>query len=291
MSQKDLLDQAFKKWIARLGLNWWDVEVHFYDDPGEIVRLFRQMDNGDVVPAFVDANWMYADAKISVNLPAFEDCEPDKIERIVVHELMHILVNEMREGELHHEERVVTQLTKALFWALDMAQETGVAPIENAYNDGFATGYEAAKRELDQPATTGPGHRDEALDRRVLFASLRTEPASSYDATDKRFDATDPAHGFYPGGVTELSAPPAANAAGAAFYRELSERQQASELTPPASAALIYKREPTPAEVAYAMELERELDAAPEPTTPRLSPEALSPLVPRRPKVSMERGE
>lgn len=80
------------------------------------MRLFRQFDNGDVVPAYVDANWMYASAKISVNLPAFDDMKPDEIERHVVHELCHILVNEMREGELHHEERVVTGLTKAFFW-------------------------------------------------------------------------------------------------------------------------------------------------------------------------------
>lgn len=121
MSQSDLLKAAFAEWIPRLGLAWWDIEIHYYDDPGEIVRLFRQVDNGGVVPAFVDANWMYAEAKISINLPAFDELDADKIERIVVHELCHILVNEMREGELHHEERVVTGLTKAIFWVADAA--------------------------------------------------------------------------------------------------------------------------------------------------------------------------
>ena len=112
----DLLKEAFAKWIPRLGLAWYDLEVVYYDDPGEILQRFRQADNGGVVPAFVAANWMYADAKISVNLPAFDELDADKIEKIVVHELCHILVNEMREGELHHEERVVTGLTKAFFW-------------------------------------------------------------------------------------------------------------------------------------------------------------------------------
>lgn len=128
MTQKDILKECFATWITRLGLAWWSIEVHYYDDPGEIVRLFRQIDSGGVVPAFVDANWMYAEAKISINLPAFDDMTPEKIERIVVHELMHILVNEMREGELHHEERVVTQLTKAIFWA--------VAAVEHAEDSG-----------------------------------------------------------------------------------------------------------------------------------------------------------
>lgn len=128
MTEHELLKAAFGTWIERLGLGWWDIEVHYYDEPGEIVRLFRQVDDGGIVPAFVDANWMYATAKISVNLPAFADMEPDAIERIVVHELMHILVNEMREGELHHEERVVTQLTKAIFWV--------VAATEREVRDG-----------------------------------------------------------------------------------------------------------------------------------------------------------
>lgn len=120
---RDLLASSFEKWIKALGLGWWNIEVHYYDVPGEIVRLFRQIDNGDVVPAFVDTNWMYGTAKISVNLPAFEDMEPKQVERIVVHELCHVLVNEMREGELHHEERVVTGLTNAIFWAIAAAKE------------------------------------------------------------------------------------------------------------------------------------------------------------------------
>lgn len=115
----DQLKAAFDKWIKALGLAWWDIDIHYYDDPGEVVRLFANGTNDSVIAAFVDANWMYGTAVISVNLTAFTDMTPEKIDRIVVHELMHILVNEMRESELHHEERVVTGLTKALFWALE----------------------------------------------------------------------------------------------------------------------------------------------------------------------------
>jgi len=135
MSAKELIDQAFKKWVERLGLMWWDVDVHFYDDPGEIVRLFRQADNEDVVAAFVDSNWMYAHAKISINLPAFDEMEPREIEKIILHELIHILLNEMRQGELHHEERVVTGLTKAFFWVVAAVEEelkSGAAPHHGA---------------------------------------------------------------------------------------------------------------------------------------------------------------
>ncbi len=110
---------AFAKWIPRLGLAWHDIEIVYYDDPQEIINRFRIIDTGEMVPATVTAQWMYADAKISINLPAFEFIESFNIERVVVHELCHILVNEMREGELHHEERVVTGLTKAFLWVED----------------------------------------------------------------------------------------------------------------------------------------------------------------------------
>lgn len=112
----ELIKQAFAKWIPRLGLAWWDIDIVYYNDPYEIIQRFRTIETGEMVPATVTAQWMYADAKISINLPVFEFIEPDRIERVIVHELCHILINEMREDDIHHEERVVTQLTKAFFW-------------------------------------------------------------------------------------------------------------------------------------------------------------------------------
>jgi hypothetical protein len=113
---KDLIQAAFDKWLKRLGLLWWEIDINFYDDPGEIVKHFRDPGEDYTVAAVTYVKWIYASASIDVNLPAFTGLDQDKIERIVVHECCHVLVNEMRECELHHEERVVTQLTKAFFW-------------------------------------------------------------------------------------------------------------------------------------------------------------------------------
>lgn len=107
---------AFSKWVERLGLAWWRVDVCYYDDPGEILRRFKPEFEDRIVAARVIADWRYAEASIEVNLPAFAGKTDEEIERIVVHELVHILVNEMHENETHHEERVVTTLTKAIFW-------------------------------------------------------------------------------------------------------------------------------------------------------------------------------
>lgn len=119
---KALIDRYMSKWVQRLGLNWWKIVVRTYDDPGEIIQRFRHSDDG-IVAAICTADWRYAEATIDINLPAWVDMTEDEVERAVVHELVHILVNEMREGELHHEERVVTGITKAMFWVEEAARE------------------------------------------------------------------------------------------------------------------------------------------------------------------------
>jgi hypothetical protein len=120
---KDMIKAAFKKWLKPLGLLWWEIDIHFIEDPAAVVKTFRDPGEDFNVCAVTYTKWQYASASIDVNVPAFAGLDPDKIERIVVHECCHVLVNEMREGEIHHEERVVTQLTKAFFWVEAAVEE------------------------------------------------------------------------------------------------------------------------------------------------------------------------
>lgn len=115
--------RAFDKWLKPLGLLWWDIKIHFYSDPIEVAKRFRKPDEDFTVAAKTYVSWMYSEASIDVNLPAFKGLDQEEIERIIVHECCHILVAEAREGEIHHEERVVTQLTKAFFWVENAAKE------------------------------------------------------------------------------------------------------------------------------------------------------------------------
>lgn len=112
------LKSLFDKWITRLGLRWWDIEVHWHDDPETILNEFGNEEGNILVVARTHVRWEYARAWIHVNLPLMKQLSDQEAERCIVHELVHILVNEMREGETHHEERVVTQITKAIFWTL-----------------------------------------------------------------------------------------------------------------------------------------------------------------------------
>jgi predicted SprT family Zn-dependent metalloprotease len=69
------------------------------------------------------ADWKYRTAHIYINLPALKRKTSYQIEEIIVHELMHVLVNEMREGNIKHEERVVTSLTESIFWTVADTEE------------------------------------------------------------------------------------------------------------------------------------------------------------------------
>lgn len=113
---KKMVRLAADKWLKPLGLLWWDVTINLYDDPGDIVRVFRDAGSSMTVVANTEVNWIYGAATINVNIPALRGLTQRQIEEVFVHECVHILVNEMREGEAHHEERVVTGLTKALLW-------------------------------------------------------------------------------------------------------------------------------------------------------------------------------
>lgn len=104
----------FERWIFLLGLRWWDVEVHWYDSG----KAFRQASGatGHNVAMRIEADWRYMRATVYVNVPALARMSDDELERSVVHELCHALVNEMREQGIDHEERVVTMLSKAFMW-------------------------------------------------------------------------------------------------------------------------------------------------------------------------------
>lgn len=59
-------------------------------------------------------------AYITLYLPCLKDLSPQRLEEIVIHELVHILINEMRDyhKDPDHEERVVTGIQKAFSWVV-----------------------------------------------------------------------------------------------------------------------------------------------------------------------------
>jgi len=114
--------RCFDEWGTKLGLRWWSVEIRYYDRP----KHFRKASGASANAAMrVWADWRYMTATIAVNVPALAELSDDELERSIVHELVHILVNEMREDDpdVKHEERTVTMLTKAVIWVRDLSRK------------------------------------------------------------------------------------------------------------------------------------------------------------------------
>lgn len=113
-----ILREYFKWWINWTGLGWWRVDILFIKDRKEFT-----VDKNREQTMVCIADWRYLTATIRVNLQSARERKRYDLERTVVHELVHILVNELDVGDTGHNERTVTQLTKAFFWVRDQAKE------------------------------------------------------------------------------------------------------------------------------------------------------------------------
>jgi hypothetical protein len=114
MSKKKVIRKFLDQWITCLGLRWWKIDVYWFKTRKEVKRFKKQGSKYAFARCYAD--WRYGTASIHINLPAFDVLSDAEIEATVVHELVHVLVNEMQAGGMDHEERAVTGLTKAFLW-------------------------------------------------------------------------------------------------------------------------------------------------------------------------------
>jgi len=125
---KKKIKEIFERWTYLLGLRWWDISLTFSKE-----KSYFYKDDGSRILAKTWSDWRYMKATILINYREIKLLDPEEIEKIIIHELCHVLVNEMREGDISHEERVVTTLTKAFLWTknLEYEQKTeGQDPFE-----------------------------------------------------------------------------------------------------------------------------------------------------------------
>jgi len=100
------LDKLVAKWVGDLWLGQWQIDTSW---------RWNGIDSHDdrtIVYAECDADWRYMRATIRFNVPACSTLSDRLLEEKVVHELLHCVVNEMRETEIKHEERVVSHLQR-----------------------------------------------------------------------------------------------------------------------------------------------------------------------------------
>lgn len=120
--QRARVQRLLDKWQAPLGLGWWKVTHYWYR---ESLNDDHPDDGQSNIAADTKVNWPYMEAAVRWCLPIIAEQTDARIEWLVLHELCHILVNEMRAGEdtarLDHEERVCSTLAAAFVWADEAA--------------------------------------------------------------------------------------------------------------------------------------------------------------------------
>lgn len=121
--QQARVQALFSKWVKPLGLGWWVITTEWvreYKNAEPKGKVFGT--NERDVCLNCSASWKYGTATIRCYLPLIADMSDTELEQSIVHELMHIMVNECRvDGDdwLDHEERVCTTLAKAFLWLRD----------------------------------------------------------------------------------------------------------------------------------------------------------------------------
>lgn len=112
---KARIDAMLDRWIPLLGLVDWHIYREYRRQDSDDLR---RMD-GNTEVARCHVIWEYEEIGMSWWLPLIfeEEWTDERLEPVVVHELMHIVVREMREDAkrkgILHEERVSTRLARA----------------------------------------------------------------------------------------------------------------------------------------------------------------------------------
>lgn len=106
-----LIDKIFKRWTSTLGFRRWTIHTNIYRDLKE---------GSPDTSASCDAQWEYQNMWIKFYGPKLVGLSEKQVEEVVLHEMIHGMVNQMRlwsSSKMHHEESVVTALTQAILWA------------------------------------------------------------------------------------------------------------------------------------------------------------------------------
>lgn len=118
---KDRIWARVKKWKEILPLGLWLIDQDFFDGPLPGIK-----DEGEFSPALgmADPNWEYLHATIKWSVPKIKDATDEELDKYVVHELVHCLIDRltafatnpdvrMNHGDV---EQDTTILTTAILW-------------------------------------------------------------------------------------------------------------------------------------------------------------------------------
>ena len=115
LAEQDRMRPLFEKWVTAL-LDSWVVKVEYcremYDGESE-----EDKKENWASTFTVHSDWSRLKAFITAYCPMTKELNDEELENHAVHELCHVLVNELRGNKddyLDHEERVVETLARAI---------------------------------------------------------------------------------------------------------------------------------------------------------------------------------
>ena len=111
---KKLARKYFKWWTHHLGLRYGSLSMCFVDYISNSKAGLKYINPDQVGSCSTD--WRYQETDITLAVNKLSELSKEDIEITIVHELMHVFLNEMREEGIDHEERVATNLQKAFMW-------------------------------------------------------------------------------------------------------------------------------------------------------------------------------
>ena len=124
MSKKKLFSKLVRKWIGKVWVGWWRIDIIYLTNKEYAKAEGYKNKHARCSVATCHTTWNYLEAVINVNKDALKALSDERIEYCVVHELMHILLNEMREDGTEHEERVATLLARSFILCNEVKNET-----------------------------------------------------------------------------------------------------------------------------------------------------------------------
>jgi len=113
---KSRIKKYVDKWLIKLGLKGWDIDFYYHRDAK--AEKDGNYGRGFCVEACTAAQYPYKSATVWFYLSSLFGKSDKDIENTVLHELIHILTDEMKDQDkdLNHCERVITDLTNAFLW-------------------------------------------------------------------------------------------------------------------------------------------------------------------------------
>lgn len=113
MNKSKLFSKLFDKWVGLTYVGWWKIDVTCLSNKAYAKAENYKRKQAKCSIATCHSDWRYLEACINVNKSTLKHMTRKEIEYTVVHEIMHIFLNEMRESGIEHEERIATLLARS----------------------------------------------------------------------------------------------------------------------------------------------------------------------------------